>query len=302
LLTAKATAANGISSVSAPVKFFVGTPFISNVVETGGDNEATDTVPAKWTGVTYVGGIANEPIAGLAAGASYMVDVFQEDAPAYVDRAHQWNGATVALPLPGYLVGNEYIMSGNDNRDNATYKLDITLAQEANVYMLVDNRLQDGNAADPPTFTATNMFWLFNNGWTAVTNGLNRTGNHAWPDEVGVDEGGDGVGPGVAINNWSSVYVKRIPAGTFSIFQADNAGQNMYGVVIARIPTAALQFTSATLSGATLTIDWTGAGTLQEASILTGSNNDWRDVQSPSKPYTVQADASAQKFYRLVSP
>ena len=146
------------------------------------------------------------------------------------------------------------------------------------------------------------MFWLLNNGWTPVTNGLNRTGNRAWPDEVGVDEGGDGVGPGVAINNWSSVYVKRIPAGTFSILQADNAGQNMYGVVIARIPPPGLQFTSATVSGATLTIDWSGAGRLQQASILTGSNNDWSDVPNPPKPYTVPVGTSSQKFYRLINP
>ena len=28
-------------------------PIITNVIETGGDNEATDTIVAKWTGVTY---------------------------------------------------------------------------------------------------------------------------------------------------------------------------------------------------------------------------------------------------------
>jgi hypothetical protein len=285
LITAKATAANGISGVSAPVKIIVGTPSISNVVETGGDNEATDTVTAKWTGVTFVGGIANEPIAGLAAGASYMVELFQEEAPCFVDRNHQWNGATAALLLPSYLVGNEYIMSGNDNRDNTNYNLAITLSAEADVYMLVDNRVGDAAAADPPNFTLDrtgdgqpDMAWLLQQGWTPVTNGLNRTGNPAWPDEVGVDEGGDGVGPGVAINNWSSVYVKRIPAGTFSIFQPDNNGQNMYGVVIARVSTVVQppQITLIRLDpGNMVHIEWINGGTLEVADEVTGP---WTDT------------------------
>ena len=190
-VTAKATAANGITAVSPAIKITVGTPVISNVVETGGDNEATDTVPAKWTGVIYVGGVANEPIAGLAAGASYMVGLFKEEAPAYVDRNHQWNGATATLLLPSYLVGHEYIMSGNDNRDNTNYNLSITLSQDALVYVLVDDRVGDGDNTNPPNFTLDrtgdgqpDMAWLLQQGWTAVTNGLNRTANPALPDEV----------------------------------------------------------------------------------------------------------------------
>jgi hypothetical protein len=31
-------------------------------------------------------------------------------------------------PVPAYLTGLEYIMSGNDNRDNGGYQLDITLS------------------------------------------------------------------------------------------------------------------------------------------------------------------------------
>jgi hypothetical protein len=237
-----------------------------------------------------------------------MVDVFQEDAPAYVDRNHQWNGATAALPLASYLVGNEYIMSGNDNRDNTNYNLAITLSQEANVYVLVDDRVGDATNTDPPNFTLDrtgdgqpDMAWLLQQGWQPVTNGLNRAGNPAWPDEVGVDEGGDGVGPGVAINNWSSVYVKRIPAGTFSLLQPDNNGQNMYGVVIARVPVAGLQFTSATLGGGNATFVWTGTGILQQATILTGSSNDWSDVtpQPGGNSYQVQVSSAAQTFYRL---
>src|SRR5688572_19550688 len=93
-------------------------PVITNIVETGGDAEATDTILAQFTGQTFVNGVANEPIAGKAADAPYTVGFFVEDAPMFVDRNHQWNGAGTTLPIPAYLLGGEYIMSGNDNRDN----------------------------------------------------------------------------------------------------------------------------------------------------------------------------------------
>ncbi|MCI0539138.1 MAG: hypothetical protein L0Z50_28350, partial [Verrucomicrobiales bacterium] len=230
-------------SVSSPLR---AVPLITNVVESNGDDEATDTISAKWTGVTFQNGVANEPVAGKAADADYTVGFFQEETPMFVDRNHQWNGATTALPLPKYLVGGEYIMSGNDNRDNAEYKLEITIAEESYVYMLVDDRLGEASNGNPPNFPDwmgdrtgdgnPDMAWLLEQGWTPVKSGLNRFGNPDYPDHVGADEGGDGVGPGVAINQWSSIYVKRIPAGTFSILQADNNGQNMYGVVIKAVP------------------------------------------------------------------
>ena len=112
--------------------------------------------------------------------------------------------------------------------------------------MLVDDCMGDNNNANPPNYpdwlgdlngdSLPDMGWLLTEGWVPVKTGLNRFGNPDWPDHVGADEGGDGVGPGVAINQWSSVYVKRIPAGTFSIFSADNPGRNMYGVVIKPVP------------------------------------------------------------------
>jgi hypothetical protein len=49
------------------------------------------------------------------------------------------------------------------------------------------------------------------------------------PDEVPYDEGADDD-----IDQWYSVYRRNVPAGTFSLLQPDNAGQNMYGVVILR--------------------------------------------------------------------
>jgi hypothetical protein len=204
-----------------------GFPIITNVVETGGDNEATDTVPAKWTGVTFVNGVANEPLPNTPADAPYTVGVFDNHAPAMVDRNHRWTNASATVLLPSYLVGNEYIMIGNDNRDNTGLRLDISVATPVYVYLLIDNRLGDTSGATPPTFGPTAMQWVLDEGWMAVTNGINRTGNLATPDEIAIDEGADGT-----LNQWSSIYVKIFPAGTFQLKQADNAGQNMYGVVV----------------------------------------------------------------------
>jgi hypothetical protein len=213
-------------------------PIITNVVETGGDNEATDTIPAKWTGSTFPVSVANEPVPGATIGQNYTVGTFGHSAPSFVDRNHRFFddiAATYSLPVPAYLTGAEYIMSGNDNRDNAAYRLDVTVSAPVTAYMLIDNRMSASTDAsdnlDPPTFDATHMQWIVNDGWTATNHGLNRTANTAVPDEVALDEGADGT-----INQWYSVYQKSFPAGTFSVFQADNAGQNMYGVVVAAIP------------------------------------------------------------------
>jgi len=212
---------------------------ITNVVETGGDNEATDTITAKWTGQTFPRTIANEPTTG-AVGSSFTVGSFGHLAPTFVDRNHRYSDHTVqatAVPpdfrIPAYLVGNEYIMSGNDNRDNAMYRLDVTVRNPSTVYMLIDNRLGDPNSsnADPPSFGPTKMQWILDQGWLPTANGLNRTANPAVPDEVPLDEGANNT-----IDQWYSVYRRDVPVGTFSLFQADNAGQNMYGVVVAVIP------------------------------------------------------------------
>src|SRR5262245_35143162 len=74
-------------------------PIITNVVETGGDNEATDTVTAKWTGVTFVNGIANEPRPARAAGAPYTVGLFGVTEPSYVDRAHCYTNYAAAAGI-----------------------------------------------------------------------------------------------------------------------------------------------------------------------------------------------------------
>jgi hypothetical protein len=205
---------------------------ITSVVETGGDDSVN--TPAQYSGQTFL-----HPNLG-----PYTVPRFDEDVPAFRDRVHQWNSALAELGLPSYLAGREYIMIRNDNRDNAEFRLDITVSEPAFIYVLVDNRLTDGSGANPPESGLpldqwTAMTWMATEGFQPVLNGLNRAFNPAVPDEVGVDEGGDGVGPGAGINQYSSIYYRQVPAGTVSVYQPDNAGRNMYGVVVAAVSTHA---------------------------------------------------------------
>lgn len=204
---------------------------ILNVVETGGDNEPTDTITARWTGQTFPISVNNEPFPGAAIGNNYTVGFFDSGAPSFVDRNHRYLSDPAGLAIPSYLVGLEYVMSGNDNRDNASYRLDLTLATPSVMYLLIDNRLSDGDALTPPTFGAAAMQWVVDQGWVPTANGLNRSNDPTRPDEVAFDEGADNT-----INNYYSVYTKTVPAGTATLLQADNAGRNMYGVVVASVP------------------------------------------------------------------
>src|SRR6185436_1466080 len=143
------------------------TNLIAQIVETGGDNEPTDTITAKWTGQTFPVSVAGEPVPGAVVGNNYTVGPFGNHAPAYVDRNHRYTNASDTVQIPAYLVGGKYVMSGNDNRDNAGYLLDVTVSAPVTAYLLVDNRLGDPNSpnTDPPSFGPTRMQWVLDQGW-----------------------------------------------------------------------------------------------------------------------------------------
>lgn len=188
---------------------------ITDITQVNGD---TDRPPAKYTGQTLniLGGPAN-----------YTVPAYGQGVRGMTDRLHVHAGASASVPLPDYLVGREYVMIANNNRDNVTFRLDVSLSQTCVVYLLVDNRIGDGNAGNPPTLT-TAMNWILRDGWTPVQTGQNRQGNPDLPDETGIDENADG-----SVNNWNSVYSKVIEAGqpAFSTFEM-NDGRNMYALVV----------------------------------------------------------------------
>jgi FecR protein len=65
---------------------------------------------------------------------------FDEDCRAYVDREHEWNGVDEA-GLPACLLGGDYVMTFNDDKTDTGFELTVELAQPANLYLLVDNRV-----------------------------------------------------------------------------------------------------------------------------------------------------------------
>lgn len=223
----------GLLAGSVAVAFLAGgapgalaLPIVTGAVVVDGADPAE--LPPQFTGQTFTH--PNE-------GANFTVPAFGEDVPTFNDRNHEWNGASASLPIPRYLLGAEYIMFPNDDRDNDPYVVEITLSADADVYLLIDNRHPDGVNTTPPNIEGT-MLWVTEDGWQPVRNGLNRRANAEEPDEVGVDEAGDGVGAGNALNQWSSVYHRRILAGTFTLGTPENGGRNMYGVVVRPVPQA----------------------------------------------------------------
>jgi len=131
-----------------------------------------------------------------------------EDEPCFVDRTHQYN------EIPEYLIGADYVLLANDNKNVAAYELDITLAENATLYVFVDNRM--GGAAggldvDP---VITGMPWLEDMGFV-------DTG-----DDIGIDESADGD-----IDQYSSVFSLAVSPGTVTINGCTQGhGGNMLGV------------------------------------------------------------------------
>jgi hypothetical protein len=160
---------------------------ITNVVRRNPDGNSGDTEPQ----------IAPNPL--------------NEDQPCYVDRAHQYNS------IPAYLIGAEYVMTANDDKDNGSHELDVTLSEPVTLYLFLDNRLQGsgqgtgGRGVNPDL---SGMPWVAAMGFT-------DTG-----DDIGIDEAGDGT-----INQWSSVFSKKVSAGKITLRgQPQGYGGNMYGV------------------------------------------------------------------------
>ncbi len=62
-----------------------------------------------------------------------------EDAKAYVDRPHEWNGITTGIPF--YLLGADYVKTFCDDKITSDLVLELELQQPAIVYVFMDDRL-----------------------------------------------------------------------------------------------------------------------------------------------------------------
>ena len=145
-----------------------------------------------------------------------------EDELCFADRTHEYN------MIPEGIVGAGYVQVANNDKTVGDYALEITLLEDATVYLFLDNRLGYGETPGgdpnlPPDIHAAEM------GWVAAM-GFTDTGT-----DIGIDESGDGD-----INQWSSVYVLDATVGTIRLLQQNDVtnpgGRNMYGVAVAMSP------------------------------------------------------------------
>ncbi|MFH1718402.1 MAG: fibronectin type III domain-containing protein, partial [Planctomycetota bacterium] len=133
-----------------------------------------------------------------------------EDEPCYVDRVHQYN------EIPEYLIGADYVITANDNKNQSAYELDITLSQNATLYVFVDNRMGGAAGGLDVAPNITGMPWLDSMGFV-------DTG-----DDIGIDEGADGD-----IDQYSSIFSLAVKAGTVTIFgNTQGHGGNMLGAAV----------------------------------------------------------------------
>ena len=168
---------------------------------------------------------------------------FGEESLTFSDRTHQHNGAAFDLDgnlstsgsqvinLPDYLVGGNYIRFANNARDNSPYTAEVEADGVTTWYLLVDNRL-DGPAGSRNSPNSTdpelggNLQWIIDDGWVRVNTGISPNG---LPDYTGVDEGGDGFGPGQGLNQFYSVY--SITAESVTLKGQGIGGSNMMSLV-----------------------------------------------------------------------
>ncbi len=145
-----------------------------------------------------------------------------EDAPAFVDRNHEWNGVD-SLGIPPCLDNAEYVMTFNDDKFVDGFQMAVEVSRPATLYVLMSDqvRVPEWLRAD---FVDTGM-------------------------KIGLDEGPNrfkprletGVGTGQSIDTTFSVWCRVVPTPSTVMLggvvpSADLEGYNMYGVAVVALP------------------------------------------------------------------
>jgi ferric-dicitrate binding protein FerR (iron transport regulator) len=145
---------------------------------------------------------------------------FAEDCRAYVDREHEWNGVAEA-GLPEFLVGGDYVMTFNEDKTDTEFEMTVELAQPANVYVLIDNRVP------PPEWLARDFVD------TGVDIGLDEVHLHVNMEAA--------TGSGKSLDQFYSVWKREVEHGSSVVLgplghetytrPARVVQRGMYGVV-----------------------------------------------------------------------
>lgn len=183
----------------------------------GFDADYTAVLPPPFITAVARGGASTNAAPILVQGG------LNEDALSHSDRTHQYNGFDVFNTIASLgLFGADYVRTANDDRNVADFSLTLNFNGTVDLYLFIDDRVGDNSNANPPTLGAL-MPWVAALGF--VDTGLN----------IGLDEGGDGVGPGAGINQFGSIYKKSGVSGSIVLgAQNDGTARNMYGVAALR--------------------------------------------------------------------
>ena len=159
-----------------------------------------------------------QPISGVSRGGG-STNTAPEIAPStldegevsFVDRDHQYK------EIPESVIGAQYVMVANNDKRQADYYLEVTIGQDATLYLFLDNRLGNtgGGIGVDPGLAGAVMIWVTDLGFT-------DTG-----DDIGIDESADGD-----IDQYFSIFERSVSAGETIVLGTQNDGEqrNMYGV------------------------------------------------------------------------
>ncbi|HUU20561.1 MAG TPA: hypothetical protein VMW72_25665 [Sedimentisphaerales bacterium] len=135
-------------------------------------------------------------------------NLLAENALTFVDRTH------VYADIPEFILGAQYVMLANDNKNMSGYELDVTMAANATLYVFVDNRMGGAAGGKDVNPNIDGMGWLTDMGFV-------DTG-----EDIGIDESFDG-----GINQYFSIYSLSVTVGTITIYgNTEGHGGNMLGV------------------------------------------------------------------------
>ncbi|MBN2593011.1 MAG: hypothetical protein JXA81_05840 [Sedimentisphaerales bacterium] len=135
-------------------------------------------------------------------------DPLAENSVTFVDRTH------VYADIPEFIIGAQYVILANDNKNMSAYELDLTFGMKATLYVFVDNRMGGAAGGKGVNPNIDGMGWLTDMGFV-------DTG-----EDIGIDESFDGD-----IDQYFSIFSLAVDVGTVTIHgNTEGHGGNMLGV------------------------------------------------------------------------
>lgn len=231
---------------------------ILSATPTGSDAYAIPT----WSGTAITGDTLDYArVQGGSSGkftnANQVVGGFGNLAQSHTDRRQQYVGysssGTLGSPnaelnganIPSYLLGLDYVLTMNDNRNNNPFRIDITTAGPGRAYLFIDTRIGDGVDQNGPTlgnFGANLTQWILDDGWAPMITGAKPSDYTGVGDIIGLSASPNNVpniGPnvvtGLTLNQYSEIWYRDITGNSYSIY-TEGESYNYFGTAFSVVP------------------------------------------------------------------